>query len=363
MASPVAHWNGRLFGTNVGNLAVELSNTESGISGVARFLDERWGIVVYQLTGSFTDGSLNAEGTPAQVPDGQSAGKVKLAGALASDGSLFGSWVSELGTGGSFRLWHHQTPEMVSGPSAAPASAATATAEQLRTITRPIGSVRLYGDDVRSLIRSIEKSFKQPKVIVTYFQHDNEISRYAQDFETELTSLGRLTTLKLTVREPEAFGIDRIATIELYPWGENFVRTQGVDETWVTGRAEALHKHLRQHERMLPTAFRRFGLNINTGIGFFALVAVPGLPTFEKRAAFMAVILVIILTIGWLHKRFVPNAIIDLIPEKPSLLAQLWPQFTSWMIATISGAAAAASYGLIKDGAIIGNMLRWFAGP
>ena len=93
--------------------------------------------------------------------------------------------------------------------------------------------------------------FAAPRVVVTYYERGNEISVYATQFQQDLDRLGELRFLKLWVQEAEAYGFNRSASIELNADGINEVRTQGVQESWVTGKAEALASRLRLNEKAL----------------------------------------------------------------------------------------------------------------
>ena len=48
--------------------------------------------------------------------------------------------------------------------------------------------------------------------------------------------LGTLRYLKLLIQEPEAYGINRLAVVELNAAGANEVRVQGVQESWLWGK-------------------------------------------------------------------------------------------------------------------------------
>ena len=49
-------WAGRAFGTNTGNLAISFTKDEEELEGIIRFQDEQYGIVIYNVTGTFKDG-------------------------------------------------------------------------------------------------------------------------------------------------------------------------------------------------------------------------------------------------------------------------------------------------------------------
>ncbi|MFA6180322.1 MAG: hypothetical protein WC696_11985 [Candidatus Methylopumilus sp.] len=48
-------WAGRVFGTNTGNLFIEFTELEPSIKGVLRFMDNNFGLTVYEITANYTD--------------------------------------------------------------------------------------------------------------------------------------------------------------------------------------------------------------------------------------------------------------------------------------------------------------------
>jgi len=100
-------WAGQLFGTNTGNLAAELTNTETGFTGIVRFLDNTFGIVVYAVTGTFDGTTIEFTGTAQQAAPNTETGTVTARGTLNPGGDLRGEWSSTIGTGGIFVLFPH----------------------------------------------------------------------------------------------------------------------------------------------------------------------------------------------------------------------------------------------------------------
>jgi hypothetical protein len=65
-------WAGRVFGTNTGNLFVEMSGEDKNLSGKLRFSDGRWGVVVYAIKGAFDGTRVEFNGEVEQAPEGVS---------------------------------------------------------------------------------------------------------------------------------------------------------------------------------------------------------------------------------------------------------------------------------------------------
>jgi hypothetical protein len=335
-------WAGKAFGTNTGNLFAELTSSNGSVTGSLRFMDEVFGLVIYDLTGTFDGSKLSLSGAVKQVAPGATAGALTVEGQLTAQGEIRGAWSSTLGTAGTFVLFPHDAPT-----SQAAQGNAGLLPEQLHTVTRTIGAARLYAEDVRELINFIARDFRQPQVVVTYRLRGAEVSRYAPDFLNDVNQLGRLHYLKLFVKEPEAYGIERIAMVELNAAGSNEVRVQAVQESWAIGKAEALCAHLQRYSKPLATSFRKFGLNINTAILLVVLVLLPDLP-LGRRVVFFLVAALCIFGIVQLHARFIPNVVIFLSAQEPNVVQRAWPQVASWLLALTSAVAASIAYGFLK---------------
>lgn len=333
-------WAGKLFGTNTGNIFVELDVDEQAVTGTGRFADDRFGVVVYKLKGTFDGSVIDVECEPTQVPPNVEAGTLSAKASLTPEGELRGQWSSTIGTGGTLHLFPHDQGQQER-------SAAGPLLEQLYTATRPVGALRLYLGDVMDLIGLLRREFNQGLVVVTYRKAGSEISTFANAFERETPSLKELNYLKLFVQETEAPGLNRTALVELNAEGNNEVRAQSIRESVATGLAEALAAKLRTRQKGLATTFRRFGLNINGLLFFLALTFLPDLPLGD-RAVFLASVVVASAAIFRLHARFVPNAQIFLSEEKPGIFERAWPQLMSWLIAASATLFATAVYGFLK---------------
>jgi hypothetical protein len=333
-------WAGKLFGTNTGNLAAELDSTDSTIKGVIRFMDDRWGPVVFSVAGTFDGSIAELKGQATQAPENVTTGEITIKAALSPDGSLRGQWSSTLGTGGNFILFPHDVPtQNQTIPGALP--------EQLHSAVRTFGAVRLYADDVRELIAFLKRDFNQGRIVVTFRERGNEISKYANEFENDIARLGVLRYLKLQIQEPEAYGINRLTIIELNATGSNEIRVQGIQESWVIGKAEALSAVLREREKFLSTTLNKYGLNANGFLFIAALILLPEL-SIPRRFIFMIFVFIMIAGITYLHSWFIPNALIRLSAAKPTLLERIRPQMISWLLTVSAGIVGAIVYGLLK---------------
>jgi hypothetical protein len=343
-------WAGKLFGTNTGNVFLQFDQSEGKLTGTLRFLDDRLGAVVYAVVATFDGSKLEFQGNCTKSPEGIQVGDVQGKGDLTPDGQLKGVWSSSLGTGGTFHLFPHDSPPTATTTDLIP--------EQLHSATRQVGALRLYADDVRAMIGSLARDFRQGRVVATYRVGGSEVSKYAKDFEEDFERLAKLRYLKLTIQEPEAHGLNRFASIELNPNGSNEIRVQGIQQSWVLGKAEALASDLQPRQKILATSFRKFGLNVNGLLFVLTIILLPEL-SILRRFVLVAVVVAVASIVYQLHMKFIPNVLIHLSERKPGPLQRSIPQIVSWLIAATSALVAAIAYGLLKGE--LPAFGKWFA--
>jgi len=337
-------WAGRVYGTNTGNVFVELDSSGERVTGAVRLMDSQFGLTVYKVAGSF-DGTLRLKGEPTQVPSGITAGVLEITGNLMPEGNLRGQWSSSIGTGGTFEIYPHDTPQSpdqrTAGPSAIP--------EQIFTSTVSLGSVRLYAKDLWELINFIRKDFIVGRPVVTYTIRGNEATKYFEDFQKEASTFGELRRIKINIQELEAHGINKVVTIELNSNvnAENEIRTQGINESWVVGKAEAIARTLRPFERKLVTTYKKFGLTLNQLIFLAMLALIPSIDLLLQRVIFVAVVVLLISFLYWLHSKFIPNAVIYLSAKEPTVFQRVWPSIMSWLAAVTASLTAAYVFYLL----------------
>ena len=329
-------WAGKVYGTNTGNLFIEFSEAGPNVAGILRFRDDAFGIVTYKLSGTFGEG-LRITGVPQDPPEGVKVGNIEVEARLTPEGHLRGQWKSTLGTGGTFEAYPHD----VNSPHAVSSLPANPTApEQIFSRNIQLGALRLYAEDLQQLITHVKEDFTSGRVVVTYNLRGSQVTRYGDQFLTEMEKLERLNYLKVNIQEPEAHGINRVVTVELSAFGTNEVRVQGIRESWVIGKAEALVGFLRQHDSTLLTTYRKFGLNLNSLIFVTMLVIMPGLTSWQSRAFFALGIILLLVLLFTIHVRLIPNTLIILGGAKPTFWSRMWPQILSWIVtvsATVAG--------------------------
>jgi len=341
-------WAGRVFGTNTGNFFLDVDSTAEGeLTGVFRLMDSVAGLTVYRVTGSFDGARVQFEGDSAEAQAGQGVvlGTIKASGFLTPQGHIRGAWNSSLGTAGTFEAYPHDQP--------APDQSANTTAppEQLYTATITVGAVRIYAEDLWELVEFIRRDFLVGRPVVTYRLRGNEVTKYFEDFRIEAPELQELTRFKLAIQEPEAYGINKVVVLELTPFGQNEIRVQGINETWVTGKAEATARMLRTFEKTLVTTYKKFGLTLNQVIILGMLVLIPSIQLLWQRAVFVVAIILLLQSLLWLHQRFIPNVTLYLAEQEPNALKSVWPTLLSFLMGVVASLLAAWLFRWLTGGA------------
>lgn len=342
MANLANRWAGRLYGTNTGNVFLDLVQDDHKISGRLRVMDSIFGVSIYEYTGIF-DEELILNCTPSKSVDGVELGDVSVSGRLTPEGNIRGDWESTIGTAGTFEIYPHDIT------SADPGAGAREThPEQIYNKTIQLGSVRLFKDDVVQLVDFIKKDFTSGRAIVTFTQRGSELTKYADDFFGQLDSIEQLNYLKLVIQEPEAYGINRVIVIELVANGISEIRTSGINESWVLGKAESIFQILRPKQNSLVTTYRKYGLNLNGAIFVAMLIAIPDIADWKNRAIFVVSVFLLLNFLLFIHNKFIPNTAIYLEQEKPGFLRRAWPSILSWVITASSSVVAAYIFSILR---------------
>lgn len=333
MSSFAGLWAGNIYGTNTGKVFLELEVENGRLIGVARLNDDSLGVVVYKVSGTEGD-EVELECIPERVPEGVVAEPARIRGKLASDGTVKGKWETESGTGGTFRLFPHTI-------DADQQLAKTAEPEQIYNRVLQLGSIRLYKDDVARIVEIARKDFALKNLIVTFEQHGNEVTKWADDFLKEIDQVTELRSLKLFIQEPGRGSVNRLINIELLEVGDSTVRVSGPDDTWVVGKAESVRKKLAGYENSVVTNYRKYGLNMNFVLFLIMLILMPSIAGVWRRLIFVSVVIILIRILFAIHTKVIPNTLI-LIKAKPKgPLALAWPSILSWLLAVTSSVVAA----------------------
>lgn len=190
----------------------------------------------------------------------------------------------------------------------------------------------------------MRKDFIVARPVVTYTLRGNEATKYLEDFQKESTTRDEIKRFKLVVQEPEAHNINRVVTVDLRPFGENEIRVQGIDETWVTGKAEATARLLRAYENKTVSNFRKLGVTLNQLILLAMLVAVPSIQSLWQRAGFVIGVVVLFWCLHQLNDLFLPNVTIYLGRAEAKPIERLLPSVISWIFGILGTIIAAWLY-------------------
>lgn len=338
-------WAGRVYGTNTGNVFIDFKNPGPDVGGTLRFMDNAFGLAIYDIQGTFDEETLQVTGKPTKNSEGHELGDLAVEAKLTPEGNLRGTWSTTLGTGGTFEVFPHdiatKTPLARTG---------LVVPEQLYTRNVSLGAVRLFSEDVTQLLQHVQQDFVSGRLIVTFNARGSEVTKYAEDFLLDAKSLGPLKYLKIVIQEPEAHGINRLVVVELNAFGTNEVRVQGIQESWVIGKAESVAALIKRNQSTLITTYKKFGLNLNQAIFVAMLVVMPSITKWAERAMFAVTVFVLLAALLWMHAKFIPNATVRMEVERPSFIARVWPTLLSWFVAaTASLVAALIFYWLTKD--------------
>ncbi|WP_417883464.1 hypothetical protein [Vibrio rumoiensis] len=337
-------WAGRIYGTNTGNVFLDLNQEAENISGRLRIMDSVFGVSIYAYSGTIDD-QIILHCKPESADDGTQHGDVTVKGRLTPQGNIKGEWESTIGTAGTLEIYPHDIN--ATGPAE---DAKGGNPEQIHNKTIQLGSVRLFKDDILQLVSFIKKDFSTGRVIVTYTQRGSELTKYADDFFNQLDGIDQLNYIKLVIQEPEAYGINRVIVIELVANGTSEIRVSGINESWVLGKAESIYQTIKPKQNSLVTTYRKYGLNLNSAIFVAMLIVLPEIADWKNRGIFVIVAFALLNFLLFVHNKFIPNTAIYLEQTKPGFLKRAWPSILSWFIAASSSVAAAYLFSILKNG-------------
>ena len=328
MATVAGNWNGRLFGTNTGNLSARIAVEGDVATGEIRLLDDVFGPVVYQLTGTWDGNLIALKGTGVPSSPGVVVGEVSIEGSLAADGRLIGTWTSNLGTGGSFHLFP--------GPSDAEAAHiadSQAPPEELHIIQDRIGAVRLYRQDVVALCELILSDLNSDRLAVR-FQNGPTQSVLWSDVFIDTVSAEGIPFVRLSINDTAPGAASRLVTVEL---GANYneIIVQGESQVWVAGKAQVLRDFLSKRQNHLVTGFKVWNVNLLTILLLAMIVWMPSFGPLWARAAFGITIAAVVTLTSFLHTKLIPASMTSMGDRRPSIL-RFWPSWVSWLAGILS---------------------------
>ncbi len=203
------NWNGRLFGTNTGNLSARIAVGENETRAEVRLLDDVFGPVVYDLVGGWDGSALALKGGGKAANPDVSTGEITLEGSLARDGHLLGRWTSTLGTGGTFQLFIGPSDE-----EAAIAADNQLPPEELHIAQERVGAVRLYREDVVALCNMILSDLTADRLAVRFQNGPTQTTKWSNDF-IETVSEEAIPFIRFSVNDSPVGSGARLVTVEL----------------------------------------------------------------------------------------------------------------------------------------------------
>jgi hypothetical protein len=108
--------------------------------------DPGFGIVVYNISGTFDGSRLSIKGSPQSAAEGLPQ-EIKATGMVAPTGNLQGEWESDIGAAGTFELYPHDRP--------LPAS--VAVPDQVHTARHNFGPIEIDREQIIALATDIQK--------------------------------------------------------------------------------------------------------------------------------------------------------------------------------------------------------------
>lgn len=320
----VKNWNGHVYGTNTGKLAFSLSEVGEKPKGVLRFMDDSFGLVMYDIEGVSSQDGIKFTGKPSLEREDIAQGDITIDCKLTPEGNLRGEWSSAIGTGGTFVAFPFGGDVMASiGEASLP--------EQIFTKRTQLGFVQLYKNDISNIEEFIRREFQGKQVVVTYQSHNKpERINYFNDF-IKITDISALTYLKLFISEPERQGINRSITVELRAYGANELMVQGMTESWVLGRSQMTADFLKQYEDSVRNAVNKFfpALQLIILLGMVAWMTV--LETISSKLWLGIATFVLLYATPRIFIRLFPNAIIMIGEGRPNLFQKLLQKGGNWI--------------------------------
>lgn len=322
------YWAGRVFGTNTGNVFVELSGEERALSGILRFNDSVAGIIVYLIKGKFLESKLSLEG---EVDVNGVKSSLTMSSSLLPNGNLEGLWNTNSGAGGTLTLFPHQNSQVDGGQ--------VTQADQLYTARNEFEPVKIDRCDIIAIAETVQKSFSNSKVIVTYTDA-TERSLFLDNFKQMAETDKLIPFLKLFAREPDFGGLDKIVLIEFGPVS-NIAMTQGASEAWTLGELEKLKREIGTFERSFVTK-KYYSFSLNQFMLAIAVVALPSLGSIFSRAFLIVAVVFLAFIVIKLHNRFLPHASINLGASKESkFMRTIFGSIFSWTLGLLANLIAA----------------------
>lgn len=321
----VKNWNGVVHGTNTGKLTFSLTEIGENPKGILRFMDDTFGLVLYDIEGVSSPDGISFTGKPTLEREDISQGEITINCKLTPEGNLRGEWESTIGTGGTFVAFPFGDTGHTNRDASIP--------EQIFTKRVQLGFVQLYKEDVTNIANFMKSEFAGAQVVVTY-QSNNKPERinYLNDF-IQISDISDLTYLRLFISEPERQNINRGITIELRAYGINEVIVQGMTEAWVLGRSQMMADNLKQYEDRVRNAVHRFFPALQILLLLGMIIWMTMLETLSSKLSLGCVTFVALYGTPRVFMTLFPNAVIKIGKSKPNWITSTLQKGGSWIAA------------------------------
>lgn len=321
-------WAGKAFGTNIGNIFLELNGDDEKLSGKLRFNDSVTGILVFPVSGKFSEGKLSLSGI-ASVNGAEA--ELTLNSSIRPNGNLEGLWTTTTGAGGTIMLFPHQNTTVENGQ--------LFQADQFYTARHEFKPIKVDRSNIIALAENIQRVFSNSKVIVTYVE-GTERSMFLEAFKLMPERNVHVSILKLFAKEPDVGGIDKIIVVE-FGQQTNSAMAQGASESWTLGELEKLKREIRNFERFFVTE-KWYSVSFIQVMLLGALTTLPSLDNLLKRSILIVAVFLLALFVIKLHKKFLPHASIQLRNQNKTIISGLsFDAAVSWFMSIVAATLAA----------------------
>ncbi len=318
------NWNGHVYGTNTGKLAFSLTETGNSPKGLLRFMDDNFGVVIYDIKGTASPDGIKFEGKPTLQREDIIQGDITIDCKLTPDGNLGGQWSSTIGTGGTFIAYPFDATAQPKNTASVP--------EQIFTKRIQLGFVQLYKNDIEDIVNLIRSEFSPKQQVVVTYQSDGKPERinYFNDF-INVKDVLTITYLKLFISEPERQGVNRGITLELRAFGMNELMVQGMTESWVLGRSQITADFLKKYEDKVRNNLNKFFPALYLIILLGMVLWMTTLESVSNKVWLGLTTFIILYGAPRIFMWLFPNAIIIIGEEKPKFLSKLLQKGGNWI--------------------------------
>ena len=276
MTDITGDWAGKILGTNNADIFVEISQSNSDLTGSVRINDPVFGVAVYDFAGTFDDSRFKWDMVPrpqiVQSPkhpsglelfvqtNGVELGHVSASGHQIDGDRIEGKWESTIGTGGSF--WITRASSRVETASKFEGSQAANVA----FIMMSISAIDPTLEDSLNAIKRATAQHGIEAVRVDEIEHSKKIT----DVILEKLSVSRFLVCDITTERPNVY----------YELG--FAHGIGKDVILVAREGTVLHFDIKDYNVIFYKTYSELEKRVAKRIGD-AIAAQPIIPPDDAR--------------------------------------------------------------------------------